>query len=354
MSYTVPALGTIHTDILRDISNQLPLADTGTDSDYSVRAAATASALEGLYDHQAWIAKQIFPDTADSDMLTLHARVRGLSYKQAVQAGGTVQLNGAVKSVALSGQMLVRGDGAQYMTTADATTNTDGIAIVTAIAVVAGSTGNANAGTALTLSSPPNGFSSSASVVSMVGGTDIETSGELLARLLDVIRNPPAGGNAYDYRRWAMNVPGVSAAYIYPLRRGLGTVDIVIIASGGLPSATTITAVQTYIDGVRPVTAKNALVLAPTIVTIDHSIAVSLSGILLVAAKQLIQTGLNNYFSGLAPGDPYIRSRAEAIVSELSGVTDRQIITPSANVIPATNAAVVQWCQMGNLIVEPM
>lgn len=77
-------------------------------------------------------------------------------------------------------------------------------------------------------------------------------------RLLDIIRRAPAGGNKYDYRRWAMSVDGVTAAYVYPLRRGLGTVDVVITSADGLPSAEIIAATQAYIDDVRPVTAKTA------------------------------------------------------------------------------------------------
>ncbi|WP_413462564.1 baseplate J/gp47 family protein [Kingella kingae] len=42
------------------------------------------------------------------------------------------------------------------------------------------------------------------------------------------MRRPPAGGNQYDYKNWALSVDGVSSAYVYPLRRGLGTVDIAI------------------------------------------------------------------------------------------------------------------------------
>lgn len=77
-----------------------------------------------------------------------------------------------------------------------------------------------------------------------------------MARLLDLIRRPPAGGNKYDYRRWALEVDGVTAAYVYPLRRGLGMVDIVITSAAGLPSAEIIAATQAHIDDQRPVTAK--------------------------------------------------------------------------------------------------
>lgn len=354
MSFTVLDQDTVTSNILRDISSQQPGADTGTDSDNGIRAAATGSAAEGLYEYQAWIAKQIFPDSADPDMLALHARVRGLDYKLATQASGTVLLSGAPGSPASAGLLLLLQNGTQYQTTAAAEIGADGTVTVAAAAVVAGSAANIPAGAtpAITIASPPPGYISTGAIVSMAGGTDDETPQELLARLLDLIRNPPAGGNAYDFRRWAMSVSGVTAAQVYPLRRGPGTVDIVITSSGGLPSGATVAAAQAYIDSVRPVTAKNALVLSPTILLVDHN--VKISGLTVSVATPLIQSGLQTYFASLAPGDTYVRSKAEAVISDISGVIDRQIIAPPANVIPVVDATVVQWCQLGNLTVGSM
>ena len=72
------------------------------------------------------------------------------------------------------------------------------------------------------------------------------TAGELddamLARVLEYIRRPPAGGNKYDYVKWAMSIDNVAAAWCFPIARGLGTVDVVILANSTntgseLPSA---------------------------------------------------------------------------------------------------------------------
>jgi uncharacterized phage protein gp47/JayE len=57
-----------------------------------------------------------------------------------------------------------------------------------------------------------------------------ETDVELLARLLDYIRRPPAGGNSSDYIKWAKEVDYVAEAWCFPLAQGLGTVDVVITA----------------------------------------------------------------------------------------------------------------------------
>ena len=81
----------IRADILRDIANLQPAAYTGEDSDFAVRASAVASSIEGLYEHQQWIARQIFPDTADSDYLERHASLRNITRKPAAFATGTVR-----------------------------------------------------------------------------------------------------------------------------------------------------------------------------------------------------------------------------------------------------------------------
>jgi uncharacterized phage protein gp47/JayE len=57
-----------------------------------------------------------------------------------------------------------------------------------------------------------------------------ETDSDYLARVLDRIRRPPAGGNKYDYVKWAKEITGVSEAWCVPLGQGLGTVDVIVLA----------------------------------------------------------------------------------------------------------------------------
>lgn len=126
--------------ILTDWQNQFPEADLSKGSLIYMKSACLASALWGLYKYQNWIARQIFPDTAETAYLEHHAWVRAIS----------------------------RNIG--------------------------------------------------------------ETDAAYLARLLDDIRRPPAGGNQYDYIKWALEVDGVANAYCIPLGHGLGTVDVIILA----------------------------------------------------------------------------------------------------------------------------
>ncbi|MCW3478801.1 baseplate J/gp47 family protein [Neisseriaceae bacterium JH1-16] len=353
MPFAVPPFDTIRDTLLRDLKNQRPDADTGPDSDFFVRATSVASVVEGLYQHQAWIVRQIFPDTADRDFLELHARVRGLSRKQPTTAQGTLLVSGTPGAAVPSGLTAKLG-GSSYATSSAATLDAAGSAIVNAVATVTGTTSNAPAGSLLELSAAPSGVASQATLVTMTGGVDEESDAELLARLLELIRRPPAGGNKYDYRRWAMEVTGVTAAYVYPLRRGLGTVDVVITSAGELPSAATLAAVQAHIDDLRPVTAKSFLVLAPTPKVVDVAVAVQLPGVTLDAAKAQIGTALAGYFGQLAPGETAIKSRIEALISDLAGVVDRAVTQPTTNMVPVTDDTKVEWVRLGIVNVVPM
>jgi len=130
---------TIFNAMMTDWQNQYPEADISQGSLIYVKNACLASALWGLYKYQEWIAKQIFPDTANLENLEHHAYIRGITRRQG------------------------------------------------------------------------------------------ETDAELLARLLQYIRQPPAGGTADDYEKWALEVDNVTNAYYYSEPGGAGTVGLTFI-----------------------------------------------------------------------------------------------------------------------------
>ncbi|HHH0388115.1 TPA: baseplate J/gp47 family protein [Yersinia enterocolitica] len=350
MPHITPTVEVIRSNILRDIRNLLADADISENSDYYIRASTIASCVAGIYQDQGWIVRQIFADTADIEFLELHCRTRGIVRKPANTATGTIDLTGEPNATVASGLTVTR-DALSFVTTQQATIGLDGKLTVTAQASIAGTAGNTAQVMSGTLSSTPDGVDTTVIIGIMRGGTDQESPEDLLARYLDLIRRPPAGGNKYDYKRWALEVTGVTAAFVYPLRRGLGTVDIVITSADGLPSETIIAATQAHIDDVRPVTAKSSLVMAPTIKTFDIDVNVTLSGITFDAAETLIKETLNNYVNRLMPGESFIRSQAEMLVSLITGVTDRQIISPINNVIPQVDGTVVEWLRVGTITV---
>lgn len=356
MPFTTPLLPDIRTELLRDLQNLHPDADVAVDSDNYVRATVLASAIEGLYQHQQWIVKQIFPDTAETEQLDRHAGLHGITRKVAAAATGSITFNGTAGSAIGAGVESKTADGLAFVTTAGGNIGGGGTVSLAAQASLPGVAGNVAAATALTLTSPPAGVASAATVVSMSGGANTETDTDLLARLLDVLRNPPAGGNVYDYRRWAQEVAGVESAFVYPGRRGIGRVDVVVVAAGpGLPSSQLLADVQTHIDARRPVGCKDFLALAPSGLVVPVTVQISLAaGATLLGVTALIQDALAEYFNGLNPGETVVKSRIEALVSDLTGVADRTMSAPATNVVPTVNTSVVEWCRLGTVTVTLM
>lgn len=350
MAYLTPDAEQIRADLLRDLKNQLPDADTGPDSDYYVRASSVASVAEGLYQHQAWVVRQIFPDTSDSDYLALHARTRGLKRKPPTTARGLADISGSPGAMLPAGSQ-IRGENLAVMTTADVTF-TGGTAEAPVTAIQSGSSGNLTSPVMAELVSAPMGVNGRVVVKALAGGTDEESDGELLDRLLDIIRRPPAGGNQYDYRRWAMEVPGVTSAWVYPVRRGVGTVDIAITSAGGLASDEIIRNVQAHIDDVRPVTARNALVLSPQLRYVDFDVIVKARGVPLEQLRPEVDKTVRGAMVRIAPGQPLIRSSIETLISLLPGVTDRTIVTPAANVIARVDGRHLEWLLPGTVTVR--
>lgn len=331
MTFSAKDYRQIRADILRDITNQQPSAYTGEDSDFAARANAVASCIEGLYEHQKWILRQVFPDSADSDYLERHASLRGIARKAAASATGAVRFSGTSGSGVPIGTEAKTSSGIVFVTSAAGVIGAGGSVDVAAHAVLAGTAGNLAASTALTLGAAPAGVQQQASIVTMTGGADVETDAALLARVLYDIRMPPTGGAKHDYYAWAMEVAGVTDAYVFTQRRTSNGVDVVIEAQGGLSSPQLIADVTAYIDARRPV-CTDLLVLTPTLVTVDVAAALTLSGATLADAAAGINSVLAAYIATLHVGEAVTRARLISLMMGVRGVADVNLTTPAANV----------------------
>ena len=162
-----------------------------------------------------------------------------------------------------------------------------------------------------------------------------ETDAQLLTRLLDYLRRPPAGGNQYDYVKWALTINNVAAAYCIPLGQGPGSVDVVIVADpdtgSEIPTQDLLDEVRTYIETVRPITVKYVRVLPPAIVLQD----ITLAGI--GTGYDAAQTAIDiaSYLNGFIPGQTLYRTQLINI-AVLNGAEDVVVTLPAANVVPTT------------------
>jgi uncharacterized phage protein gp47/JayE len=163
-------------------------------------------------------------------------------------------------------------------------------------------------------------------------GADAESDDALRLRLLARIRQPPMGGSASDYVAWALQVPGVTRAWVYPLENGVGTVTVRFVRDNDvdfIPDAGAVTAVQEYIDARRPVTAQ-VTVLAPTAAPLDLTIALTPD----TAAVRAAVTGeLQDLLRRDAkPGGTILISRIREAISVSAGETNHVLSAPTADV----------------------
>lgn len=347
MTIEIPDFDTLRARYLQQVANQQPQAATGRDSDHYVRASAVAAAVESLHQHIWWLARQHFPDTADPDYLERQASLYGLARKPAATATGSVTLTGTPTTPVSAGLLLQAANGQQYEVTENSAIGGGGSVNVTAWALLPGPAANLTPTEVLTIVVPVAGIVS-AVVVAMDGGDIAEENPSLRARLLERMRNAPAGGNTADYVRWATEVAGVGRAWCFGGRRGLGTVDVAIMALDGLPSTGLVEAVEDYIEEHRPVTS-DVLVLQPELVTINITATVMLSGVSLASAEAAAATAIAAYVDQLAPGDTVYLSRLSAAIQDVPGVVEVVITAPIANVETSINALHLELAQMGTV-----
>lgn len=352
--FIVPTLEEIRASILRDYQTYYPNADTSEDSDAYARASSLAACAEGIYAHQKWLIKQFFPDTADTEFLEKHAGLRGLRRRNATYAAGKgATISGNPDAVIAMGLQIKTEDGRFYETTESVVISAGGSAVVAVRSLATGAVQNIKTATKGSFMAAPVGVSTDVVLNDVVGATNAESDSSLLERLLNKIRRPAAGGNKYDYKDWALEVDGVEQAYVYPLRRGLGTVDIAITADNGVPSDDTVRRAQEYIDQERPVTAKESKVVKPDVTKVNFNIQVKISGVALNDIKTAINNALRDYFNGLIPGDDLIVSQCEAVINNLIGVVDRRFIAPTANQ-KADIINKIEWFRLGEITVTEM
>jgi len=87
----------------------------------------------------------------------------------------------------------------------------------------------------------------------ITSGADEESDESLRARFYQQIQAPSTSGNVSDYVKWALEVPGVGDAKVFPLWNGPGTVKVLIVDSNMEVDETLEQAVYEHIETIRPI-----------------------------------------------------------------------------------------------------
>lgn len=336
MPFQRPTLQDLITRVEIDLQTRMPNQKGGLlrRSVLAVIARVQAGVAHMLYGFFDWLARQILPDTAETEWLERHASLYGIVRTPAAAAGGTVTFTGTDSSVIPAGTTLVRNDGVEYTTDAEGTIS-GGSVDIDVTASEAGTGGNANTGVVLSLASPISGVDSEATVASsgITDGIDTESDDDLRARLLQRIRQTPQGGAENDYERWALEVAGVTRAFIYPAYLGPGTVGVTFVmdnqAGSIIPSGAKVTEVQDYIDERRPVTA-DVTVFAPVAVPLNFTIALTPDT---TTVRDAVEAELKDLLIREGePGATILRSHIREAISIAEGETDHDLVAPAGDV----------------------
>lgn len=108
-------------------------------------------------------------------------------------------------------------------------------------------------------------------------GTDREETEHFRARFLSRLREPATSGNAYHYKQWALETPGVGAVRVLPLWAGPGTVKILVADVDRQPAgAPLLDLVAKHVETVRPLGAA-VTVAAPVLLNVSVTATIILA-----------------------------------------------------------------------------
>ena len=276
MPVTRPTLAQIIARIKGDISAQTEGSAFIPRSFEAILSVVQGYSINGVYSFAEWVSRQLFPTTAEEAGLLAWGALRKLSRKAATKSTGAVAFSCSIGNVIPAGT-IIKGAGLLFTTLATVTATTTTITVQVQ-AVDAGSAANLATSVPMTLVSPIAGVTSTGAVASpgLSGGTDQEDLEDYRGRVIDNLRRPPSSGGPGDYRAWALENPGVTRAWEYGSRAGLGTVTLFFMMDdrvNPIPLSGDVATVQAYIDARKPIDMRAVYVLAPIAQPVNMTIA---------------------------------------------------------------------------------
>lgn len=286
MALTIPSLDSLHQRILDDYAARFPGDDVSRYSDNWLRTRVLAGAVWQIL-HGVKVARDdVLPDSAAGAWLDRIGEVYGVERRGATPArkADALRVFGAAGGGAVVvGDLLTHASGLQFQVNeAAAVPAAPGFVDVDVVGVDTGSQTKLQAEQTLTFNSAPSGVEAEAELQLDLDedGQDSESDGEYRVRILEQIAQPAMGGNALDYRKWALEVDGIASAYPYPIRRGRGSFDLAALHTGRGSvrplSSAEIAELQAYIDARRPASMKLFRVLEVTTSEQDVELMISI------------------------------------------------------------------------------
>jgi uncharacterized phage protein gp47/JayE len=280
--FEIKSLDATHRVLIGDFESRFPGWDVSRFSDNWKRLRILAASEWALHHQVQLELDELFPDTASIDGLLRWGAILDLPRKGATPSrkAKALRVFGIATTAITLGETLSAANGTQYQVNETETVGAGGFVDVDVLAISTGSATRLEAGDELDFDAPPADIDGTAELQIDLdeGGEDQEDVEAYRVRILDRMAQPGMGGNANDYRQWAKEVDDVATAYVYPLRGGVGSVDLAFLATGSgsvrAPSGASVTEVSDYIHSVRPVSMRDFRVLEAVAVEQDIELAV--------------------------------------------------------------------------------
>lgn len=326
----------IYNEMLASFQRETGLEASAT-SDLAVRLYAVAAQIHTLYIQGDWVGRQCFPQTAGGEYLDLHAQLRGLTRRGAAAARGVIRFvvdtPGSTDLIIPAGTVCMTAGLVRFETDGDVTLPSGATsAEARATAAEPGAAGNVPGGSILTMAVAPMGVSRCLNPTSFTGGRDREDDEELRVRVLETYRRMPNGANAAFYQQGAMSFDAVAAATVIPRSRGVGTVDVVVATSAGLPDGTLLQTLADYFEERREI-AVDVQVKAPIVKTVNVSMQIAPSeGRTASAVLAAVRAALERYFDGTRLGKNIYKARLCELALSVEGVENCTVSAPTVDV----------------------
>jgi uncharacterized phage protein gp47/JayE len=278
-SYTRPSLATLIARVIGDISSKTQGSAYIKIAVERFLAKAVAGVAHGLHGHLDWVRRQFLPTTADLEGLLGWGAMLEVERKVAQKSSGPAAFTGTNATVLPTLRQVQGPGGVLYTVTVGGTVSAGSVA-VTLTANDAGAAGDLEPGAVVSLVQPLAGIDTDGVVIGdgLRGGFDIEDPEDYRPRVVEELRNPQAGGGPGDYVKWAKEVAGVTRAWEFPHRMGIGTISLAFVMDARadiIPLPADVAEVQAYIDSKRPLDMRAAYVQAPVAKPVNLTVALT-------------------------------------------------------------------------------
>lgn len=290
--------------------------------------APTAYELEDTREDLEEILNKVFIDSAfmngfEEEVIKRAAEI-GIYRKEGIKATGISTFYGAKDTIIQKGTLIQTKNQLQFKTIENATIREIGEVDVKIEAIEIGSRYNVKANTITEMPIQLINITKVTNKSDINSGINIESIEELYKRYKIKVTTPATSGNKYHYKLWALEVPGVGDAKVFPLWDSNGTVKVVIIDSNKhSASKELIDKVFKYIEEQRPIGATVTVVSAKE-KSINITAKITLAnGFNIGSIQSELSNLLDNYLKEIGFEISYISiARIGNIILNTPGVLD--------------------------------